>query len=278
MTSPPPGAPPGDGSTTPGDPRPAASVPSLALTGERTGPDVPDENYWFQRHVAAYRHVAGEVHGTVLDAGCGEGFGLRILLDAGARGVIGADVDPVTADHARRRYADDTVPEIDVIEADLDDLPLVDTTLDAAICLQVVEHLDEPEMALSELVRVVHPGGRVVVSTPNRLTFTPGGAPPRNPFHVREYTAAELADLLDRAGLADVVVLGLHQDPRLAADVAAHAGRDPVAMLADPTAWGPGLRAVVHAVRADDFVVASDSDLHPVAESLDLVAWGRVPA
>ncbi|MBY5163069.1 class I SAM-dependent methyltransferase [Salsipaludibacter albus] len=251
----------------------AGAPTPLPLTGERTGPDVPDENYWFRRHVAAYDHVAAAIHGTVLDAGCGEGYGLPILLAAGARGVIGAELDPTTAEHARRRYADDSVAEIDVIEADLAELPLVDTTLDAAVCLQVVEHLTEPDEAMAELVRVVHPGGLVAVSTPNRTTFTPAGSP-RNPFHVREYDAVELAELLDRAGLVDVRVLGLHHGPRLAAALAP-LGDDPVAALADPDRWDGPLRALVHGVRADDFTVVAD-DVASVGDSLDLVAWGRV--
>lgn len=259
-----------------GDRSPSAAA--LPLTGERTGPDVPDENYWFQRHVAAYRHVASTVHGTVLDAGCGEGFGLQILLDAGARGVIGVDADPLVAAHARRRYGDDSVAEIDVVEADLVDLPLVDQTLDAAVCLQVVEHLHDADEVITELVRVVHPGGRVAVSTPNRLTFTPDGESPRNPFHVREYTGSELVALIAAAGLTDVRVLGVHHGPTLAAELAHRAGPDPVAVLAAPSDWDTGLRDVVHAVTADDFRVAPDDGEHPVAHSLDLLAWGRVPA
>src|SRR5919108_4254204 len=51
-------------------------VPPLELTGERTLPDVPEENYWFRRHLAVYRWVAGRVAGRdVVDMACGEGYG-----------------------------------------------------------------------------------------------------------------------------------------------------------------------------------------------------------
>lgn len=255
-------------------PPPDPSAHPLALTGERTLPDVPDENYWFQRHVVAYEHAATLVSGTVLDAGCGEGYGLEVLRAAGARGVIGVEVDAATADHARARYARGDAAMVDVVEADLDDLPLVDDTLDGAVCLQVVEHLADAVAALAEVVRVVHPGGTLVVSTPNRLTFSPDDRL-RNPFHVHEYTADELVDLLAAAGAVDASVAGLHHGPVLAERLAVHAGADPVAALADPTGWGDRLRALVRAVRPEDFVV--DDDPARLATSLDLVAVATVP-
>src|SRR5947209_19040785 len=48
----------------------------LPLTGERTAPGIPEENYWFQRHGVAYDYVARFVRGArVLAAGSGEGYG-----------------------------------------------------------------------------------------------------------------------------------------------------------------------------------------------------------
>lgn len=255
----------GDGPTT----------PSPAVTGERTVPDVPDENYWFQRHVAMYDHVAHRVSGTILDAGCGEGYGLAILHGAGARGVIGVDVDPVVADHARRRYGHDGIPDIDVVEADLYDLPLVADTLDGAVCLQVVEHLTDPSEALAELVRVVRPGGLLAVSTPNRTTFSPGDGGPTNPFHVREYDANELAHLVSASGVDVEEVLGLHHGARLARDLGVLVGSRPTAVLADASRWDDRLRALVHQVEPSDFHVAGPAVL-PVQHGLDLVAWARV--
>lgn len=262
--------------SSPTGPVPPHLPPNLPLTGERTVPGVPDENYWFQRHVVAYDHAATLVSGTVLDAGCGEGYGLEILRAAGVRGVIGVEVDELTANHARVRYAGADVATIDVVEADLDDLPLVDDTLDGAVCLQVVEHLIEPVTALGEVVRVVHPGGTLVVSTPNRFTFSPDDAPPTNPFHVREFSSDELVDLLTATGAVDVRMLGVHHRPVLAERLAAHAGDDPVTGLVDPTGWSDRLRALVRGVRPDDFVV--DADPERLAASLDLVAVARAPA
>src|SRR2546423_10425196 len=59
--------------------RPA--MDALPLTGERTVPGVPSENYWFRRHEAAYRFAAERIRGRVLDLGCGEGYGAAVLSD-----------------------------------------------------------------------------------------------------------------------------------------------------------------------------------------------------
>lgn len=264
-----------------------AHGPSLPLTGERTVPGVPEEAYWFARHVVAYRWAAGHVRGaaTVLDAGCGEGYGLALLAASlppsaapGSGGtVIGVERDPTVAAHARRRYAA-VDPRVRVVEADLAALPLPDDGVDLAVSLQVVEHLDDVHGALAELARVVAPGGTVVVTTPNRLTFSPGRTVPLNPFHVREFTADELAVVLERAGLVDVEVGGVHHGPRLAR-TATERGVDLGAALVAtaPDGWPAWLAALVPTVTDDDFVVHG-ADVADVAASLDLAAVARVPA
>ena len=79
-------------------------VPPLALTGERTLPDVPEENYWFQRHVVVYRWIARRVAGRkVIDMACGEGYGADTLA-AAAASVVGVDANPEAFEHARLRY------------------------------------------------------------------------------------------------------------------------------------------------------------------------------
>ena len=60
-------------------------VPPLALTGERTLPDVPAENYWYRRHLAVYEWIGARTLGArVLDMACGEGYGSAVLARARA--------------------------------------------------------------------------------------------------------------------------------------------------------------------------------------------------
>lgn len=251
------------------DSPPQPSVPPLPLTGERTSPGIPDENYWFQRHVATYRHVAARVSGTVVDAGCGEGYGLQILRNAGARGVIGVDRDEPTVQHARAAYASET---IEVVEADLTELPLVMDTMDAVVMVQVIEHLSDVVTVLEEIVRITRSGGWVAISTPNRLTFSPGTTTPTNPFHVREFSARELHDVMEWAGIELTSIEGVHHGSELTERLAPHLQGRPVTALADATTWTDDLRRVVHGITPDDFVVTD----HDIDASLDLLTWGRV--
>jgi 2-polyprenyl-3-methyl-5-hydroxy-6-metoxy-1,4-benzoquinol methylase len=69
-------------------------VPSLPLTGERTLPDIPEENYWFRRHLVVYEWIAERVRGLrVIDMACGEGYGSNVLARS-ARSVVGEDANP----------------------------------------------------------------------------------------------------------------------------------------------------------------------------------------
>src|SRR5580658_6871021 len=80
-------------------------VPPLALTGERTLPDVPEENYWYRRHLVVYRWIGARVAGLrVLDMACGEGYGSEVLWRS-AGSVVGVDANPEAFEHARLRYA-----------------------------------------------------------------------------------------------------------------------------------------------------------------------------
>jgi SAM-dependent methyltransferase len=257
-------------------PDPAPSAPSpLVLTGERTLPGIPDETYWFERHVVAYRLAADLVRsssaGVALDAGCGEGYGLRMLADAGATRVFGVDLDEAVVAHVRSAYAADD-PRIEAHAAELMSLPLADGEVDLTVSFQVIEHLHDIPGYLRSLRRVTRPGGTVVIATPNRLTFTPDSDVPVNPFHTREFTADELREELTAADLAVSEVLGVHHGPELRAVEARH-GRTLPDLLIGEAPWPDWLRTLVHEVTADAFEVRSDD----LDDSLDLVAIAAVP-
>ncbi|RKT57191.1 class I SAM-dependent methyltransferase [Saccharothrix australiensis] len=242
------------------------TVEPLPLTGERTVPGIAVENYWFRRHEAAYldlvRHCAGAV---VLEAGCGEGYGAALIARHAAR-VVALDYDEPTAAHAARAY-----PGLDVVRGNLAALPLRDASVDVVANLQVLEHLWDQEGFLAECARVLRPGGRLLLTTPNRITFSPGRDTPLNPFHTRELAADELAGLLTGAGLAVELLAGLRHGPRLRALDARFGGSLIDAQVAVAVAggpWPPDLLAAVGGVRSDDFELATDD----VDASLDLVA------
>jgi SAM-dependent methyltransferase len=245
---------------------------SLPLTGERTVPGVPAENYWFRRHEAAYRFAAPYVTGrSVLEVGCGEGYGTA-LLAASATRILGVDYDALTAAHAAAAY-----PQARFVRANLAALPVPSESVDVVATLQVIEHVwNHPEF-VRECLRVLRPGGLLVVTTPNRLTFSPGLDEPANPFHTKEFTAAELVELVTRCGFEVESVLGLHASERLRALDAAHGGSFVDAQLAcAPDEWSERLWADVVSVGVGDFAVLA-ADVHEVDESLDLVVLARRP-
>ncbi len=236
---------------------------SLTLTGERTLPGITIENYWFRRHEAAYDVVAPWCRGAVvLEAGCGEGYGADRLAGIAHR-VIGLDYDEAATAHVARAY-----PQVDAVRANLAHLPVRPGAVDVVVSLQVIEHLWNQAEFLADAIRVLRPAGTLVISTPNRLTFSPAGAA-ANPFHTRELAPAELADLLRAAGCTVTRMLGLRHGRRLRRLDRRHGGSFTSAQLARPAAtWHPRLRRDVAAVRAADFTV-SERD---VDSSLDLIA------
>jgi SAM-dependent methyltransferase len=248
-------------------PEPPATLP---LTGERTVPGVPEENYWFRRHEAAYRWAVPWAAGKrVLEVGCGEGYGAD-LIGGVAHEIVGLDYDPLTVAHAATAY-----PGRRFVRGNLAALPVRSATVDVLATLQVIEHVWDHREFLHECRRVLRPGGRLVVTTPNRLTFSPGLDEPVNPFHTREFTAAELAELVTGCGFAVEATLGLHAGPRLAALDDAFGGSFVTAQLsAPPERWTAALRRAVESVRAADFLVLDGAE-RPVDASLDLVLLAR---
>jgi 2-polyprenyl-3-methyl-5-hydroxy-6-metoxy-1,4-benzoquinol methylase len=198
-------------------------VPPLELTGERTLPDVPAENYWFRRHLAVYRWIAARCAGLdVVDLACGEGYGTAVLAERAAR-VTGVDANPETHEHARLKYSRPGVRFVrELVER-------YEEPCDAVVFLQTIEHLADPGTTLERIRATLRPGGTAYVSTPNVLTLAPPGAKRSdNPWHVREYRADELAALC-AAHFDSVEVLGVFHARKLRLhDLALRAGWDAV--------------------------------------------------
>jgi len=171
-------------------------VPPLELTGERTLPDVPAENYWFRRHLAVYEWIGARAIGLrVIDMACGEGYGSEVLSRAAAS-VIGVDANPEAHEHARLRYQRQNLGfERGVVETHGEA-----GSFDAVVFLQTIEHVHDPVAVLGHLRSLLAPGGVAYVSTPNLLTLAPPGAEKSgNPWHIKEYRAAEFRALCETA-------------------------------------------------------------------------------
>lgn len=251
-------------------PAPMSRSEALHLTGERTVPGIPEENYWFRRHEAAYHALlpfcADQV---VLEAGCGEGYGASLIASF-ARQVVALDYDEPTTEHVARRY-----PDVRAVRGNLAYLPLRTASVDVVANFQVIEHLWDQDGFLAECFRVLRPGGRLLVTTPNRLTFTPNSDVPLNPYHTRELAPGELDELLRGAGFQVEKLHGLHHgdgvralDERYGGSIISAQLEVVMGHLPGHAPWPPQLLADIDSIAAEDFAVHGDD----VDGSLDLVA------
>jgi 2-polyprenyl-3-methyl-5-hydroxy-6-metoxy-1,4-benzoquinol methylase len=242
-------------------------VPPLELTGERTLPDVPAENYWYRRHLAVYEWIAARVAGLrVVDMACGEGYGAAALAQTAAA-VVGVEANPEAYEHARLRYAG---PGLRFRRA------LVERygepgCCDAVTFLQTIEHVAEPHAVLTHLRGLLAPAGAVYVSTPNLLTIAPAGAEKsNNPWHLREYRAHEFRELCESV-FDSVEIYGLYHARKLRAHALALAlGWDRIHRSLHLT--GPFYERFTPRIDTRDFVL---SDRAPLYCALDFLGVCR---
>jgi Methyltransferase domain len=263
-------------------------VPPLELTGERTLPDVPAENYWYRRHLAVYEWIAARAGGLrVIDMACGEGYGSHLLAGSAAS-VVGVDANPEAHEHARLRYQRPNLRFArDLVETFAE-------PADAVVFLQTIEHLQDPGAVLEHFRSLVAGGegasvpasptgvglegrgGRaraIYLSTPNVLTLAPKGAPRSdNPWHVHEYRASEFEQLC-RGHFRSVELYGLFHARKLRVhELALKAGWDAI---------HPRLRLTKRfydwftpAISASDFVLRAGADCD-LDRALDFIAVCR---
>jgi ubiquinone/menaquinone biosynthesis C-methylase UbiE len=170
-------------------PIPAATACAVV---ERVSADSKSSPIWAE-HRIRYRFAAAFVDGrSVIDVACGDGWGRLMLMEAGASSVLGVDASDAAVNAARSRL----VPGFRVERAGATELPVADRSLDVVVSFETLEYLARPRRFLSELRRILKDDGILLLSTPNAAHTRPLDGVPHNPFHVREYTAGELAAML----------------------------------------------------------------------------------
>lgn len=134
------------------------------------------------------KYSAGE---PMLDAGCGTGLNLARLPD----GSSGLEINPRSVTLLRER-----LPNHRIVEGDIEAMPFGSEAFSTVVCTEVLEHVPSPEAALSEIRRVLKPGGRLIGSVPARsliwkFRFLSSTCPRHEPFH-NEYRPNEVRALL----------------------------------------------------------------------------------
>ena len=161
-----------------------------AFTGERmtTGKLGQIEYEHLHRYLFARALCRGL---DVLDIASGEGYGTALLAQS-ARSVVGVEIDPATVGHAARAYAR---PNLRFMQGDARQIPLPDHAVDMVVSFETIEHFHEHGAFLDEVRRVLRPGGRVVMSSPDRDVYSPLNGRV-NAFHKHELTRDEFSALL----------------------------------------------------------------------------------
>lgn len=179
----------------------------MKLTGERPMQgQTPDS--LLALHTAGYREVLARVgDGRMLDVGCGLGDE-SVGFIGDDRSVVGIDYDADTAALAVAQHGD---AGLRTVCADGSILALRSDAFDNVCSSHIIEHFTEPEFHVSEVARVLAPGGRAFFITPNKP------ADFENPYHVYLFDPEDLRSMLGRH-FRSVEVLGLDATPIVKAD------------------------------------------------------------
>lgn len=153
-------------------------------THERAHQDEAN-NVTYQRCQFAYEFAVPYITGKeVLDVGCGNAYGTALMARS-ARNIQGVDYDAATVADNAQRYS--SITNLSFRQGAVPPLPFPDQSFDVVTAFQFIEHIEKRKEFLAECLRVLRPGGRLLVTTPNVKKSLA-----RNPFHVHEYTFDEM--------------------------------------------------------------------------------------
>jgi GT2 family glycosyltransferase/SAM-dependent methyltransferase len=163
---------------------------SLAFSGERMTSAAAGqiEIEHFHRYFLARQLCRGK---DVLDVASGEGYGAALLSQV-ARSVVGVELSLDAVAHASAAYGRRNVA---FLAADARAMPLADASIDVVVSFETIEHFWEQETFLTEVKRVLRPGGMAIISSPDRDVYSPLDRD-ANPFHVKELTRSEFSTLV----------------------------------------------------------------------------------
>ena len=160
----------------------------ILQTAERSTNLDPSENVVFQRHLVAYKEAAKIVSGTVLEIGTGEGYGIAELAPICKKFIA---VDKYKSNIPKEILVKN---DVSFIQTEVPPITKVDNeSVDYVVTFQVIEHIHNDELFLEEIKRVLRPGGKLIMTTPNILMSLT-----KSPWHIREYTPEEMREICQR--------------------------------------------------------------------------------
>lgn len=158
----------------------------ILQTAERSTHLDPSENVIYQRHLVAYKESANLISGTVLEIGSGEGYGIMELAPKAEHYVAVDKYETLISEELKEKN------NITFIQLEVPPLKdIQDESIDFVVSFQVIEHITNDKLFLQEIHRVLKPGGKAILTTPNIFMSLS-----RNPWHIREYNPKQMREIL----------------------------------------------------------------------------------
>lgn len=172
-------------------------------TAERNSGILPEDNVIHHRHLIAYHEALKHINGHVLEIGCGEGYGLKILApESDSYTAVDKYATPVNSELQNVVFHQLTVPPLNIFK---------DNFFDVVVSFQVIEHIKNDAFFLKEIHRVLKPDGILILSTPNKkMSIT------RNPWHIREYSIEQMTEIIS-ANFSSYELLGVFGNEKVMA-------------------------------------------------------------
>ena len=179
----------------------------MEFTGERLVIEEKNEHQTlYEEHIARYEYALQFIkfEDRVLDMACGTGYGSALIVGRKEKvEVWGGDISQAAIESARQNYSAESRLHFQVIDAQ-QILPFEDNWFDVVISFETIEHLKNYRQFVQEIKRVLKPGGKFILSTPNKRATKQLAI--KNPFHIKEFDLGELKQLL--AGFGKVKFYG----------------------------------------------------------------------
>jgi ubiquinone/menaquinone biosynthesis C-methylase UbiE len=197
----------------------------LQNTGERVVKEFYQscaEDYLiFLFHLVTYQYAAQFVAGKrVLDFGCGSGYGTALIAEH-CFSAVGIDISEEALRYARDHFSAHGLSFSHIAQIEDAALPFEAESFDVVLSFQVIEHIQAVDLYLSEIRRVLKPGGLIILSTPDRASRLFSFQKPWNVWHIKEYSAPQLqillekfftgVDVLQMGGKPEMIDLELHR-------------------------------------------------------------------
>lgn len=165
-------------------------------------------NVTYQRCHFAYEYVLDTIVGKkLLDVGCGLAYGTSIMATK-ALEATGLDYDLPTIERNKVTYAEQK--NLRFIQGSVPPLPFPEAEFDVITAFQFIEHIEKREAFIRDAIRVLRPGGQLIISTPNsKMSLA------RNPFHVHEYTFDEMKQTLQKIDGINAQLKGLDANDKV---------------------------------------------------------------